>query len=85
MIQLFLFLSYATSEELGYDKAMRLFERNKYEIDVGSITFVSSRILSDLAADRLCGRATKVFKVSEKLGSPRHFALKDLFSKICVP
>jgi len=80
MIQLVVFLSYASSEELGYDKTMRLFEGNKYEVDVGSHTFVSSRILSDLAADRLCGRATRVFKVSEKAGSPQHFALKDQWS-----
>jgi hypothetical protein len=77
MIKLVLFLSYASSEELGYDKTMRLLESNKYEVDVGSLTFVSSRILSDLAADRLCGRATRVFEVSEKSGSPQHFALKD--------
>jgi hypothetical protein len=77
MIHLVLFLSYASSEELGYDKTMRLFEGTKYEVDVGSLTFVSSRILSDLAADRLCGRATRVFEVSEKSGSPQHFALKD--------
>ena len=55
MIQLVLFLSCASSEELGYDKTMRLFEGNKYEVDVGSLTFISSRILSDLAVDRLCG------------------------------
>jgi len=77
MIQLVLFLSYASSEELGYDKTMRLSEGNKYEVDVGSLTFVSSRILSDFAADRLCGRATRVFEVSEKSGSPQCFALKD--------
>src|SRR5271156_637438 len=56
---------------------MRLLEGNKYEVDIGSLTFVSSRILSDLAADRLCGRATRVFEVSEKSGSPQRFALKD--------
>ena len=55
MIQLVLFLSYVSSEELSYDKTMKLFEGNKYEVDVGSLTFVSSRILSNLAADRLCG------------------------------
>jgi hypothetical protein len=77
MIRLVLFLSYASSEELGYDKTMRLFEGNKYEVDVGSLTFVSSRVLSDLAADRLCGQATRVFEVSEKSGSPQCFALKN--------
>jgi Fungal protein kinase len=77
MIQLVLFLSYASSEELGYDKTMRLFEGKKYEVNVGSLTFVSSRILFDLAADRLCGRATRVFEVYEKLGPLQHFALKD--------
>src|SRR5215510_7140055 len=81
MIQLVLSLSYASHEELGYDKTMRLFEDNngipQYEIDLGPLTFVSSQVLSDLAADRLCGRATRVFKVSEKSGSPQHFALKD--------
>ena len=77
MIQLVLFLSYASSEELGYDKTMRLFEGKKYKVDVGSLTFVSSQILFDFAADQLCGQATRVFEVSEKLGSPQHFALKD--------
>ena len=77
MIKLVLFLSYASSEALGYDKTMRLLEGNKYEVDVGSLTFVSSQILSDIAADRLCGRATRVFEVSEKSGSSQHFALKD--------
>ena len=51
MIRLVLFLSYASSEELGYDKTMRLFEGNRYEVDVGPHTFVLSQILSDLAAD----------------------------------
>ena len=81
MIRLVLSLSYANDEELGYDKTMRLVENangmHQYEIDVGSLTFVSSRTLSDLAADRLCGRATRVFEVSEKLGPPVTFALKD--------
>ena len=78
MIQMVLFLSYASSEELGYDKTMRLLEGNKYEVDLGTLTFVSSQIFSDLAADRLCGQATRVFKLCEKLGLPQqHFALKD--------
>src|ERR1700678_1021294 len=77
MIKLVLFLSYTSSEALGYDKTMRLLEGNKYEVDVGSFTFVSSQILSDIAADRLCGRTTRLFEVSEKSGSSQHFALKD--------
>jgi hypothetical protein len=81
LIQLVLSLSYASNEELGYDMTMRLFKdssgTHQYEIDVGLLTFVSSQVLSDLATDRLCGRATRVFKVSEKTGSLRHFALKD--------
>ena len=77
MIWLVLFLSYASSKELGYDKTMRLFEDNKYEVNIGSLTFISSWILSDLAVDQLCSQATRVFEVSEKLGSPQHFALKD--------
>ena len=78
MIQVVLFLSYASSEELGYDKTMRLLEGNKYEVNIGTLTFISSQILSNLAADQLCGRAIRVFEVSEKLGLPQqHFALKD--------
>jgi hypothetical protein len=81
MIQVVLSLSYASHEELGYDKTMRQFKDNngilQYEIDLGPLTFISSQVLSDLAADRLCGRATRVFKVYEKSGSPQHFALKD--------
>ena len=41
MIQMVLFLSYASSEELGYDKTMRLLEGNKYEVDVGTLTQIS--------------------------------------------
>jgi hypothetical protein len=59
MIQLVLSLSYASHEELSYDKTMRLFEDNngipQYEIDLGPLTFILSQVLSDLAADQLCG------------------------------
>ena len=81
MIELVLSFSRATEEELGYDGTLRLVRDEhgaaQYEIDVGGRTFLTSEILSDIAADRLCGRATRVFRVCEKSNPTRMLALKD--------
>jgi Fungal protein kinase len=70
--------SHATEEDLGYDWTFRLVgNAAQYEIDVGERTFLTSGVLSDIAADRMCGRATRVFKVYEKSNSTKMLALKD--------
>jgi hypothetical protein len=81
LIKLVLSFSHATEEELGYDRTFRLVGNvdgvAQYEIDVGERTFLTLKTLSDIAADRLCGRATRVFKVYEKSNPTRMLALKD--------
>jgi hypothetical protein len=81
LIELVLSFSQASEEELGYDRTLKLVRDEhgtaQYEIDVGGRTFLTSGILSDIAADRLCGRATRVFKVYEKSNPTKMLALKD--------
>jgi hypothetical protein len=81
LIELVLSFAQASEEQLGYDKTLRLVRYEdgtaQYEIDVGKRTFLTLGILSDIAANRLCGRATRVFKVSEKSDPTRMLALKD--------
>ena len=79
LAHMFLSLAFATKSELGWDTSIDVFDddgKRGYNIKVGVNAYRVLEVLSELGADAIIGRATRVFKV--ELNGEVH-VLKDVW------
>ncbi|KAJ6511303.1 hypothetical protein C8R47DRAFT_729777 [Mycena vitilis] len=87
LIQIFVRLAFATSEQLGYDTTMSRFIDDagsaQMKILVAGTVYVTKGLLSDRCADAVCGRTTRVWEAYRE-GDPERasVALKDLWASV---
>ena len=83
VIRLFVSLAFGTTSQLGYDPTVKRIKQDKgpqYEFLVCDTTYRTLSVLSDLGADPLLGRGTRVFQVydtKDPSRTPR--TLKDVW------
>ncbi|OCB90611.1 hypothetical protein A7U60_g2129 [Sanghuangporus baumii] len=79
---IFLSIAFASKEEMGWDLSVRPFfgvnKKRAYYIDVGSTTYETVEVISDLEADVLNSSATRIWKVRLP-GTNSFFYLKDIW------
>ncbi|KAI5115129.1 hypothetical protein M0805_009733, partial [Coniferiporia weirii] len=81
LVRVFLSFAFASKTELGWDPTVSVTTTESdtriYHFTVGNEIFETVDVLSDLGADAIIGRATRVFKVKRKNG--KLAVLKDVW------
>ena len=85
MSRIFLSLTFASREELGWDRTITPVPMGasdgirQYVITVDGVEYHTVEVLSDYSADTIVGRATRVWKVKDASGT--EFVLKDVWAE----
>ncbi|KAJ6511309.1 hypothetical protein C8R47DRAFT_1064903 [Mycena vitilis] len=89
LIRLFITLSFATPEQLGYDTSMScLIDESgsaQFRLALNGATYITKQLLSDNHSDSICGRGTRVWDAYREDDHDRvSVAIKDLWTSLDV-